>query len=446
MKLLTLNCGSSSVKYIVYDYDKKVAIANGVVERVTISNSFIKHTAYGKDSIRIDSDCPTHREAIKLIRDTLIHPDYGVITEMSEIDAVGHRVVHGGEKFTKSVKIDQEVLGAFKDLQDLAPLHNPPNIQGIEAAMELLPSVTHIAVMDTAFHQTMPPKSYIYAVPYEWYTKYKIRRYGFHGTSHLYVSRRAAVLLGKGADEVNLVTCHIGNGVSLTAIKNGQSYDHSMGFTPLEGLVMGTRSGDLDPAIVEYVAEAEGLSAKQVVSILNKKSGLLGITEKYADRRDIEIAMEKGDERAYLSFDIEAQRLKKYIGAYAAELGGLDAIVFTAGVGEKSVLLRAAVLEGLEFMGVKYDPQKNELATTRYAECDISHSSSKVKILVIPTDEERVFIEDMVAILENRYDIHTRFTYRFQNKGFINTLREELYKKECMENPGLSQVRAKIPE
>lgn len=430
MKILTLNCGSSSVKYQVYDWEEKIPLAQGVVERVTIGDSFIKHTPFGKDTVKIPHECPDHNEAIKLIMDTLTHPDYGVLNDLSEIDAVGHRVVHGGEEFTKSVLINDEVIKTFEELSSLAPLHNPANVKGIRAAMKLLPNVPHVAVMDTAFHQTMPEHAYLYAVPRRWYEAYGVRRYGFHGTSHLYVSRRAAVLLGKKANEVNLITCHIGNGASMTAIKNGKSVDHSMGFTPLEGLIMGTRSGDLDPAIITYIMEKENMSADEVLYILNKKSGILGITGKYTDRRDVEIAAEKGDKLAKLAIEMEAYRIRKYIGAYYAVLGKVDAIVFTAGVGEKSPIIREKALSGLENLGIYLDKEKNEKAVSRNKEFIISKDDSPVKVFVIPTDEEMVFTEDVVAIVEGRYDVPERYTYSFESPDYVNKLRELAYKRE----------------
>lgn len=446
MIILCLNCGSSSAKYRLYNWDKKETMASGIVERVTIGNSFCQHEVPNRRSVRIEHECPNHAEAIKLILDLLTSPEHGVIKDTSSISAVGHRVVHGGEYFTKSVIITQEVLERFKELCDLAPLHNPANVLGIEAAQKLMPNIPHIAVMDTAWHQTMPKHAYIYALPYEWYEKYKIRRYGFHGTSLLYVAKRAAVLLGKDPFQCNLVICHIGNGVSINAVKNGVSYDTSMGLTPLEGLVMGTRAGDHDPAIDLYIMQKENKSPKEMDNILNKKSGILGITGKYTDRRDVEIAANQGDERAKLAIEIESYRIKKYIGAYSAAIGGADAIVFTAGVGEMSSIIREKALEGLEFMGIKLDKEKNKIAKTRYAECDISAADSKVKIFVIPTDEERVFIEDVVALLENRYDVHTNFTYRFQSPGYRNSLRDSLFEEQCQKNPELRKVVAKIPK
>jgi len=430
MIILSLNCGSSSVKYQLYNWTNKEIIAKGIVERVTVGNSFCVHEVNHKEKVTLKQDCPSHREAIKLIIDTLIHPEYGAIKKLSDIAAIGHRVVHGGEKFAKSVLINQEVLKTFKELSVLAPLHNPPNIMGIEAAMELLPDIPHAAIMDTAWHQTMPAHVYMYAVPYEWYEKYRIRRYGFHGTSLLYVAKRAAVLLNKDPFQCNLISCHIGNGVSINAVKNGLSYDTSMGFTPLEGAIMGTRAGDHDAALDFYVMQKESLSPQEIDSILNKKSGILGITGKYTDRRDVVKAANNGEDRAMLAVEMEVYRLKKYIGAYAAALGRLDALIFTAGVGEMSTTTRSKILEGLELFGIRYDSEKNSVARTRNKESDISAPDSKVKIFVIPTDEELVFVEDVVALIEGRYDIHTNFKYTFQEKGYKNLMRERAYKKE----------------
>ena len=430
MIILSLNCGSSSVKYQLYNWTNKEIVAKGIVERVTVGNSFCVHEVNHKEKVTLKQDCPSHREAIKLIIDTIIHPKYGAIKKLSDIAAIGHRVVHGGEKFAKSVLINQEVLKTFKELSVLAPLHNPPNIMGIEAAMELLPDIPHAAIMDTAWHQTMPAHVYMYAVPYEWYEKYRIRRYGFHGTSLLYVAKRAAVLLNKDPFQCNLISCHIGNGVSINAVKNGLSYDTSMGFTPLEGAIMGTRAGDHDAALDFYVMQKESLSPQEIDSILNKKSGILGITGKYTDRRDVVKAANNGEERAILAVEMEVYRLKKYIGAYAAALGRLDALIFTAGVGEMSTTTRSKILEGLELFGIRYDSEKNSVARTRNKESDISAPDSKVKIFVIPTDEELVFVEDVVALIEGRYDIHTNFKYTFQEKDYKNLMRERAYKKE----------------
>ena len=401
MIILALNCGSSSVKYKLYHWGKKQTITKGIIERIGITN-----------------ECPDHRTALKMIIEALIHGENAAVKDLSEISAVGHRVVHGGEKFKSSVLINEEVLEAIKNVKDLAPLHNPPNIAGIEAAREILPEIPHIAVFDTAFHQTMPEHAFLYAVPYEWYGMYGVRRYGFHGTSHLYVSRRAAALLGKPPLEANLITMHIGNGVSIAAIKEGISVDTSMGLTPLEGAVMGTRCGDIDPAIILFMIEKEGFYAEEIDSILNKKSGLLGITGKYMDRRDIEKAAAEGDRRAQLAFEIESYRLRKYIGSYMAALGKVDAVVFTAGAGEMNYKLRAGVLKDLGNLGIRLDAKKNEAAISKEKEAEISADDSPVKVFVIPTDEEIVFIEDVVAILEGRYETHTHFVYSFEDPKY----------------------------
>jgi len=442
MIILSFNCGSSSVKYQLYNWTKKEIIAKGIVERVTIRDSFCVHEVNNREKITLKHDCPTHKEAIKLIIDSLIHSEYGAIKDLSNISAIGHRVVHGGEKFSKSVIINQKILKTFKDLAGLAPLHNPPNIMGIEAAMELLPNIPHMAIMDTAWHQTMPDYVYTYAVPYQWYEKYGIRRYGFHGTSLLYVAKRAAVLLGKDPFECNLISCHIGNGVSVNAVKDGLSYDTSMGFTPLEGAIMGTRAGDHDAALDLYVMQKEGYSPQRMDKILNKRSGILGITGKYVDRRDVIAAASQGDKRSQLAIEMEAYRLKKYIGAYTAALGRVDALIFTAGVGEMSDIIRAKILEGLDILGIKYDPEKNRLARTRNAEFDISTEDSPVKIFIIPTDEELVFVEDVVALLEGTYDLHTNFKYTFQKEDYKNLMREKAFEKECTEKPDLCKIKA----
>jgi len=443
MIVLSLNCGSSSVKYRLFDWAAKVTLATGIVERVGIGKSYISQTGSGREPIKADHECANHKDAIKLIIDTLLDPKIGVLDDLKKISAVGHRVVHGGEKFKKSVVITKETIETFKSLFGLAPLHNPPNVLGIEAALDVLPTIPHVAIMDTAWHQTMPPHAYMYALPYEWYEKHGVRRYGFHGTSFLYVAKRAALLLGKDPFKTNLVCLHIGNGVSANAIKNGVSYDTSMGLTPLEGLVMGTRSGDHDPAIDLMMMEREGIAPGKMNDLLNKKSGLLGITGKYTDRRDVQQAAENGDERAKLAIDIECYRIKKYIGAYMAAIGGADAIVFTAGVGEMSDLIRERSLEGLEFLGIKLDKAKNKQAKTRNAETEISAADSKVRIFVIPTDEERVNIEDVVATLEGKYDEHTRFAYRFQRPEYANTQRDHDFELECAKRPELRSIQVK---
>ena len=378
-----------------------------------------------------------------MIINTITNPVHGVISDMSVIKAVGHRVLHGGDKFTKSVIVTPEVIDTFKEVQDLGPLHNPANIMGIEAAQAVLPNVPHCAVMDTAWHQTMPDTSFMYAVPYEWYEKYAVRRYGFHGTSFLYTAKRAAVLLHKKPEDTNIIICHIGNGASMCAVKNGKCFDTSMGLTPLEGLVMGTRSGDLDPALLCYVMKKTGMTIQEMDTALNKKSGLLGITGKYTDRRDVQSALESGDKRAELAQNMECYRIKKYIGSYIAAIGPIDAIVFTAGVGEFSPQVREKSVSGLEHMGIKIDPEKNKIARTRNAETLISADDSKIKIFVIPTDEELVMTEDAYALMKGTYDVHTNFTYSFQSPDYRNKAREEGLKKDLKEKPGLEKIIAR---
>ncbi len=442
MVILTLNCGSSSAKYQVYDWDNKVVMANGVVERIGDTGSCITHKAHGK-KIEFESPCPTHKEAIELILKEITDKDVGVIEDMSVIGAVGHRVLHGGDKFTKSVIVTPEVLETFRSVIDLGPLHMPANIMGIEAAQKVLPNVPHAAVMDTAWHQTMPESSFMYAIPREWYTKYAARKYGFHGTSFLYTAKRAAALLGKEPKDTNLIICHIGNGASCCAVKNGVCYDTTMGLTPLAGLVMGTRSGDLDPALPFYIMRKTGMSIDEMDTALNKKSGLLGITGKYTDRRDVEKGAEEGDALCKLGQAMEGYRIKKTIGAYAAALGKVDAIVFTAGVGEHSPRIRELATENLEILGVKMDLRKNALSNTSNAETLISADDSKVKIFVIPTDEELVMTEDAYALMKGTYDVHTNFKYSFQSKDYVNKAREESLKKELEKLPELKEILAR---
>ncbi len=441
MKILAINCGSSSLKFSVFDTDKNYFIASGIVERIGFGGSFLSLEPINLEKIKINREIKNHKEAFDFVMENLVKN--GIISDKKEVKAVAHRVVHGGERFIKSTIITDEVIKTFKELSSLAPLHNPPNVMGIEAAREVLHNAVHTAVMDTAWHQTMPPSSYIYALPYEWYQKYGIRRYGFHGTSFLYTAKRASVLLNKNPFETNLIIAHIGNGASINAVKNGCSYDTSMGFTPLEGLVMGTRAGDHDPAIGLYIMQKEGLSAKDMDSILNKKSGILGITGKYIDRRDVEIAAKNEDDRAMLAIEIESYRIKKYIGAYYAALGRVDAIVFTAGVGEMGAIIRQKACEGLEGLGIKIDKEKNFISKTRYAETIISAEDSAVKIFVIPTDEERVFVEDTIALIQARYDVHTNFTYSFQLPQYVNPIREENLKKQLEKEPQLEKIIAR---
>jgi len=414
MDILALNCGSSSVKYQLYDWENKKVIAKGVVERIGIGDSFIVHEVEGRDTYRDEYECHDHSTAIELIVKTLTQGDSAVVDSMDKISAVGHRVVHGGDKFASSVLLSDEVIKTIEDVQHLAPLHNPPNLAGIRAAQKVMPSVPHVAIFDTAFHQTMPAYAYTYPVPYEWYEEYGVRRYGFHGTSHLYVSKRAAALLGKDAKECNIITMHIGNGVSHTAIKNGVSVDTSMGLTPLEGAMMGTRCGDIDPAIPLFMQQQLDVDARTMDNILNKKSGVLGITGRYTDRRDVLTCDDKDyKHRCSLAIETEAYRLRKYIGSYYAVLGRVDAIVFTAGVGENAGAIRQMALENLEAMGICVDKEKNLSTFSKHGETEISTPDSKVKVFVIPTDEELVFVEDVVAILEDSYKPHTEYPYSF---------------------------------
>lgn len=413
MKILALNCGSSSVKYQLFDWDKKEVIAKGMVERVGIGDSFIIHEVPGRDGYRDEYECHDHTTAINLIIETLIGDEVGVLKQIDEISAIGHRVVHGGDKFACSVLIDENVIKTIEDVQHLAPLHNPPNLAGIAAAQEVLPNVPHVAIFDTAFHQTMPDYAYTYPLPIEWLEDYGVRRYGFHGTSHLYVSKRAALMLKKDPSECNIITMHIGNGVSHAAIKAGISVDTSMGFTPLEGAVMGTRCGDLDPAIPLFMQKQLNIGPQEMDDILNKKSGILGLTGKYTDRRDVLKHCDANDKRCKIAIDVEAYRLKKYVGMYMAVLGKTDAIVFTAGVGENAGVIRQLALEGLEDMGIILDKDKNLSTFSKHGETEISTPESKIKVFVIPTNEELVFVEDVVAILNKNYKAHTEHDYTF---------------------------------
>lgn len=397
MKIFVVNCGSSSLKYQLIDMEKQDVIAKGLVERIGIAGSILTHQPNNSGKVVIEEDMPTHKEALKNVIDALMDKNYGVIKSMDEISAVGHRVVHAGEKFAFSVLINDEVINALKECIDLAPLHNPPNIIGIEACKQLMPDVPMVGVFDTAFHQSMDKYAYIYPLPYELYTKYGIRRYGFHGTSHKYVSERAAAILGKDIEALKIVTCHLGNGASIAAVKNGKSIDTSMGFTPLEGLAMGTRCGDIDPAIVSFLMEKDNLDINGINNLMNKKSGVLGISGVSSDFRDIEEAAKEGNDRAKLALDIFAYRVKKYIGAYAAAMGGIDAVVFTAGLGENSASMRESICEGLEFLGVKIDKEKNNI---RGKETIISTEDASVKIILIPTNEELMIARDTKTLVK----------------------------------------------
>ena len=395
-----LNCGSSSVKYKLINVDDKKTLAEGGVEKIGIPGSFLKFRLPDGSKKVIDEVIPDHRKAIMDILNILTDPTYGCISSFKEIDAVGHRVVHGGEKFNKSVLINDEVIEKIQECYDVAPLHNPVNMAGIDAITELMPGVPQVAVFDTAFHQTMPAEAYMYALPYELYTKYSVRRFGFHGTSHRYVARRVCDFLGVPYENQRIITCHIGNGGSITAVKDGKSIDTSMGLTPVEGLMMGTRVGDVDPGALTFIMDKEHLDTKQLSNLINKKSGVLGISGISSDMRDIDAAIAEGNERAKLALDMYIYRIIKYIGAYTAVLNGVDIIVFTGGVGENQQPLRKAVCEHLSYLGVKIDDAVN--ASSRGEEKVISAADSKVKVVVIPTDEELMIARDTEAIVNGR--------------------------------------------
>ena len=399
MNVLVINAGSSSLKYQLLNPETGKLLAKGLCERIGIDGKFTyKPQVEGKEVLdAIDVAMPTHSEAIQAVLNALVDPKNGVVASMKEIDAVGHRVVHGGEKFAKSVLITDEVMAAIEECNPLAPLHNPANIIGIKACQELMPGTPMVAVFDTAFHQTMPAKAYMYALPYEYYENDKVRRYGFHGTSHKYVAARAADMLGKKPEDLKLISCHLGNGSSVTAVDGGKSVDTSMGFTPLAGLPMGTRSGDLDAGILQYLMNKYNMNIDEMLNVLNKKSGVLGVSGVSSDFRDLEDAHKKGNDRAGLAVDMFNYGVKKLIGAYAAAMGGVDAIIFTAGVGENSASQRLAIASGLEFMGVKMDADANNI---RGKEAVISAPDSKVKVLLIPTNEELMIAMDTAAIVK----------------------------------------------
>ena len=395
MKILVLNAGSSSLKYQLIDMDTQAVLAKGLCERIGI-DGILNHTPQGGEKVVIKEAMPDHAVAIKLVTDALVSKEHGVISSMDEIGAVGHRVVHGGEYFSSSVIIDEDVKKKIAECSALAPLHNPANLTGIEACEKAMPGVPMVAVFDTAFHQTMPPEAYVYPIPYEYYTDYKVRKYGFHGTSHYFVSKRAAEIIGKPLEEIKMITLHLGNGSSITAIKDGKSIDTSMGFTPLAGVMMGTRSGLIDPAIIPFIAEKENLTVDQVNDVLNKKSGALGISGVTSDFRDIEAEAAKGNERAQLALDMFEYSVKRYIGLYATVMGGLDAIVFTAGIGENNIALRESLLTDMEFMGITVDKEKNNV---RGKETEITGEGSRVRSFVIPTNEELTIALDTQKLL-----------------------------------------------
>ena len=390
MNVLVINCGSSSLKFQLINSESEKVLAKGLCERIGIDGSLTYQPA-GGEKVKSDKAMPTHTEAIQFVIDALTDAETGVVKSLDEIGAVGHRVVHGGEKFASSVVITDEVKAAIEECNDLAPLHNPANLIGINACQKLMPGTPMVAVFDTAFHQTMPEEAYLYGLPYEYYEKYKVRRYGFHGTSHSFVSKRAAELAGKSYDDLKTVVCHLGNGASICAVENGKSVDTSMGLTPLEGLVMGTRSGDIDPAIMEFIAKKENLDIAGVMNVLNKKSGVLGLSGVSSDFRDLEAAAKAGNKRAELAIDVFAYRVAKYVGAYTAAMNGVDNIVFTAGIGENAANVREDVISGISWFGCDVDPEKNVFGVTG----DISTEAAKIRVLVIPTDEELVIARDV---------------------------------------------------
>ncbi len=398
MKILILNAGSSSLKYQLIDMEGEKLLAKGLVERIGIEGSKITQKANGKE-ISIETPMQTHTDGIELMLKALTDPEKGAVKDMSEIGAVGHRVLHGGEAFTASVLVNEEVKEAIRANIPLGPLHNPANLMGIEACEKVMPNTPNVAVFDTAFHQTMPPKAYLYGVPMEYYERLHVRRYGFHGTSHRYVSKRACEFLGLDRSKTRVITCHLGNGSSMAAVDGGKCVDTSMGITPLEGVLMGTRSGSMDPAVVQYIANNDHLTVDEVLGILNKKSGLLGISGISSDMRDIDAAADEGNERAVIARDMLVAGIRKYIGSYAAVMNGVDVIVFTAGIGENNDALRARVMEGFEFLGAKLDPERNR---QNRQETVISADDSKVKIVVIPTDEEIVIARDTLCIVTGK--------------------------------------------
>ena len=394
MNILVINCGSSSLKYQLIDMTNEDVLCKGLVERIGIEGSVLTHKINGEKFV-VEEEMKDHKKALELVLEQLLHKDHGAIKSLDEISAVGHRVVHGGEKFNDSVVVNDEVLSEIRACIELAPLHNPANIMGIEAIQELMKDTPNVVVFDTAFHQTMPMENYLYALPYEYYEKYAVRRYGFHGTSHNFVSKRAAEILGKKREDLRIITCHLGNGSSMAAIDHGKVIDTSMGLTPLEGVCMGTRSGDIDPAIIPFIMDKENLDAQGISDMLNKKSGVLAISGVSSDFRDIEAEAEKGNKRAKVALDQFANRVRKYIGAYATQMGGVDVIVFTAGVGENSIEMREDIMSKLEFLGTKIDKEKNNV---RGKEAIISTDDSKVVAITVPTNEELMIARDTLRL------------------------------------------------
>ncbi|WP_080844436.1 acetate kinase [Cytobacillus gottheilii] len=393
-KIIAINAGSSSLKFQLFEMPNEEVITKGLIERIGLDNAVFNITVNG-EKVKEVTDIPDHEVAVKILLDKLT--SLGIIQSLDEIEGIGHRVVHGGEEFPDSALITEEVLAKISDLSELAPLHNPANITGIKAFQQVLPNVPAVAVFDTAFHQTMPEASFLYSLPYDYYTEYGIRKYGFHGTSHKYVSERAAEMLGRPIEQLRLISCHLGNGASIAAIEGGKSIDTSMGFTPLAGVTMGTRSGNIDPALIPFIMEKTEKTAEEVLDVLNKKSGMLGVSGFSSDLRDIEVQASEGNERAELALQVFADRIHKYIGSYAARMYGVDAIIFTAGIGENSDVIRERVLQGLEFMGVYFDPALNQV---RGKEAFISYPHSPVKVMVIPTDEEVMIARDVVRLAQ----------------------------------------------
>ena len=396
MKILVMNCGSSSLKYQLFDMDNESVMAKGLVEKIGIDGSVLTHQPAGMDKVKIETAIPDHGVAIELVVAALLDKNHGVIADMKEIDAVGHRIVHGGQVFPASCLIDEKAIEEIEKLSELAPLHNPPSVLGIRACCDKMPGVPMVGVFDTSFHQTMPASSYLYGLPYEYYEKYQVRRYGFHGTSHRFVAMRAAEILGKDA---KVITCHLGNGSSVSAVKGGKVYDTSMGFTPLEGVLMGTRSGDLDPAIIPYIMEKENLTPAEMNTVLNKKSGLLGISGVSSDMRDVEEAAKAGNQRAAVALDVLTKTVLRYIGAYAAEMNGVDGIIFTAGIGENAIDARARICANLSYLGVEFDAEANDC---RGKEVEISKPGSKVRVFVIPTNEELMIARDTMDLVSGK--------------------------------------------
>ncbi len=396
MKVLVINCGSSSLKFQLIDSDTEEVLAKGLCERIGIDGGMVTYQPEGKDKIKKQADMPDHTEAVKLVIESLIDKENGVISSLDEIGAVGHRIVHGGESFSSATIIDEKVIKAIEECNDLAPLHNPANLIGIRSCQKIMPNVPMVAVFDTAFHQTMPKKAYLYGIPYEYYEKYKVRRYGFHGTSHEYVSKRAAEFLGRDLNDFKVIVCHLGNGASISAVKNGKCVDTSMGLTPLEGLFMGTRSGNLDPAILQFISNKEKLTIDEMLNILNKKSGVLGMSGVSSDFRDLGEAAHEGNEQAKTTLEAYSYRVAKYIGSYAAAMNGVDAIVFTAGVGENNIEVRQMIGEYLGYLGTGVDKDKNNI---RGEEAVISPDGAKVSVLVIPTNEELAIARETVKLV-----------------------------------------------